>query len=350
MPHDSKVQLCVQDSEEERSSCKRRAADERQSATSMRASDAGATQDLGEDARVGLLGLGDLDYPITKRLFNEIAEQPAFMDDNAKQWSAAHGEVISKGAFDPSTRPRRQCASFCVQTFSDTHGLPVELIRKSMALLQLVNRALKDLYKRVQRRISATERHPLLFVRMVGDPVDVGGTLTKAWLLTRATFRPRSVDGIVVRLPGADQMAQPEFSVTLGIEQVQHSDLRFPKFVCMDELACQIALLQKMHPEHNLQYCYNPAYYLKVSDGLTVLYLAEGLRWVQPGELQVEESVDENPVDEDDELDEISEMVASMPGLGQTGRPRPRAKARQRQQRRGNREREGQPAMKSDGP
>ena len=80
----------------------------------------------------------------------------------------------------------------------------------------------------------------------------------------------------------------------------------------------KIAVLKNLFPDGRFQYCFRPAYSL----GWVLAHLrVTGLKWIEPGELQLHDSDNEAPDDSDSqgEIDQLDELVADLISLGATG-------------------------------
>lgn len=265
-----------------------------------------------QSTNVGLLGLGDENYAIGAEFFAQMAKQKAFIQNMSTEWKAKNSQPHACDAVDPPTRTIfKQCAGYCVATACQEQNLD------ESEVLHLVNRDMKDLYESIKKEIGRHARHPLLFVRMV---LPTGEFESRAWLLTRAAFKPRLVDGISVYAHGeAFQSLVAPFDLYIGTNPLPGSDQPVPSFVSMDEIAVEMACLRKLFPDGKFEYCYKPCYKLSSSRPLTLLQVIEPLRWVAQGQLDFEDSDnDDDDADSDGgdqaEQDDIDDMVSLLTG------------------------------------
>ena len=269
---------------------------------------------------IGLLGLGDNDHAVQSKLFQHFAFQKDFVPGGAREWRDRHSDVQAFDAIDPQSKPDRQCGSFCVPSALAEHNISQESFDACKALLFLVNRGMKDLYAAFKKQIDSSAQHPLFFVRMLQPD---GTSEFRGWLLTRAMFKPRQVDGIAVYPVEAGQTLSEDGSEdTLAVYMNFHSveggvNLHMPEFTCIDEMAFEIAVLKSLFPDGRFQYCFRPAYSLTWV--LTHLQVS-GFRWIDPGSLHLHDD-DEGDEDDDDqqELDQLDELVAELTSLGVSG-------------------------------
>ena len=181
-------------------------------------------------------------------------------------------------------------------------------------LLLMINHHMKDLYASIKKQIDASARHPLLFVRVV---LPAETAQWRAWILTRAVFKPRSIDGVPVYSTkddtNADSLNVP-FVVHLDTKQVDQSDTTVPHFVCMDEIMVEMTMFCQLYPEATLQYCYNPDYTQSCNRPLTELIVKGPLRWVPVDSSTCEFDSDDD--DSDVELVEIDDMLGDLMSMG----------------------------------
>lgn len=307
-----------------RETCKTRASLQRRMPPGCQGDDTQETANDNEKPGVGLLGLGDQDYAVGSELFNHFAYQKHFVQHGAAEWRAQHSECQAFDSIDPQSKPVRQCSSFCVHSALAEHNISQESFDSCKALLFLVNRGMKELYAAIKKQIDSSARHPLLFVRMLQP---TGQSEFRGWLLTRAMFKPRQIDGICVypvnrghtlSTDGSDE----DFEVYMDFQSVGESaeqlEMRMPAFACMDQIAFEIAVLKSLFPDGRFQYCFRPEYSL----GWVLTHLrVTGLKWIEPGELQLHDSDDEAPDDSDSqgEIDHLDDLVQDLISLGATG-------------------------------
>jgi hypothetical protein len=313
------------------SRCKERASEQRKQGKNMD-TEPPPKKDMGN---IGILGLGDGDYAINASIFNHFARQPKFIKTGATEWRSKHSEPQACEAVEPSSAIFRQCSSFCVETAQrQLVGLQPETMKKCQAVLLHANRHMRDLYASVKKQISGNVRHPLFFARVTHSD---GAFEWRAWLFTRAVFKPRAIDGVAVYPSLLDtealQLSTP-FVVSLDIEKVEKSDHSVPRFLCMDEIMVEMATLQLVFPESQLEYCYNPAYDQSFSRPLTELRITGPLNWAPVDSVRPDYGSDDDDQpgyqDDESELDEIDDMVSSLVSIGAQGadqapkKPRPR--------------------------
>ena len=263
-----------------------------------------------EFANIGLLGLGDAHYAIGASIFEEFAQRPHFVKNGAAEWNANHSQAHASDAVEPPSSIFRQCSSYCVHAAKRDLELDPEAMQKTRGLLLMINHHMKDLYASIKKQIDASARHPLLFVRVVLPAETVQW---RAWILTRAVFKPRSIDGVPVYSTkddtNADSLNVP-FVVHLDTKQVDQSDTTVPHFVCMDEIMVEMTMFCQLYPEATLQYCYNPDYTQSCHRPLTELIVKGPLRWVPVDSSTCEFDSDDD--DSDVELVEIDDMLGDL--------------------------------------
>ena len=288
---------------------------------------------------IGLLGLGDQDYAVGQELFKQFANGKSFADKMAGEWRDAHSDVKACSALDlPSVNIPRQCSSFCVTTALEEHGVDRELFNQVRGLLLHVNRAMQDLYKAMRKQITGSIRHPLLFIRAITEE----RSTTLGWLLTRAVFKPKAIDGIALKVPLPD--LKPLCEVELADVAVENSEYCLPNFVCIDEISFTAALMKQRLPGSALEYCYNPPYDLDCAKPLTKLVLTKPINWIGGDTFSSHDSDDDgddtNAKTEEEELCEIDSVLDELlSSLGDTSKhkatskpaskPKPKRKAAQ---------------------
>lgn len=292
--------------------------------------------DESQFANIGLLGLGDANYAIDSSMFSQIAKQKHFVKKGAVGWRTKHSEPHASDAVEPSSTIFRQCTSYCLATAREENNLDPDILQKSKGLLLLVNRHMRDLYGLIKKQIDQRARRPLLFVRAL---LSDGTFEWRAWILTRAVFKPRSIDGVAVYPRATDTDAEElrvPFAVSLELLKLEGSDITVPAFSCMDEISVEITALQSLYPEAQLQYCYNPAYVQSSrASSLTELHVTE-LAWIPvdgscaPDSSDPDDDHDENS----DDLSEIENLVSDLMSVG-ADKKEPAKKTRSAQRRTG---------------
>ena len=268
-------------------------------------------------SHVGLLGLGDGDYPLQRQLFSHFASQPKFLKTGAAAWCDKHSEPHACNAVEPPSTIFRQCCSFCVKSACAEMNIDLESdeARACRGLLFHINRHMRDLYAGIKKQIDKDSKHPLLFVRVLQPN---GIPEWRAWLLTRAVFKPRFIDSIAVYPTSSDSDSlETPFVVKLASQQVAQSEYTIPKFVCMSELIVEMTTFAGLFPDAQLQYAYNPPYELPASGSLTELRVTEPLRWIPVDARYADEGDSGDEGDDDEaELVEIDEMLDCLSSLG----------------------------------
>lgn len=262
---------------------------------------------------IGLLGLGDAESALNSELFNHFAYQKGFVKEGASQWRQDHSGVHACDTIEPQANVRRQCSSFCVPSALAEHDIAQELFESSKALLYSVNFNMKDLYASIRKNIGSNAKHPLLFARMVCPN---GEHESRAWIITRAVFKPRSLDGLEIYPVNLTAPLEPPFQMRMDFEALS-PQMHLPKFICIDEIALEISVLRKLFPDGRFEYWYNPSYYVCSSPALTHLTVTGQPNWLQLGDLVFQPSDDEyGDHDDEDELNEIDDLIESLPSLG----------------------------------
>lgn len=276
--------------------------------------------DESQFANIGLLGLGDANHAIDSSMFSLMAKQQHFVKKGASRWREKHSEPHASDAVEPSSTIFRQCTSYCVATAQEENDLGPDLLQKSKGLLLLVNRRMKDLYGLIKKQIDQRTRRPLLFVRALRPD---GQCEWRAWLLTRAVFKPRSIDGVAVYPRATDTDAEElriPFVVSLELIKLAGSNTIVPAFSCMDEISVEITALQHLYPGAQLEYCYNPTYVQpSYASPLTELHVTE-LAWTPVDASCASDSSDPdddpNPNDDSDDLNDIENLVSNLMSVG----------------------------------
>ena len=288
--------------------CKRHAARYRQDAAACGVAGDCASKTVGG---IGLLGLGDAESALNSELFNHFAYQKGFVKEGASQWRQDHSSVHACDTIEPQAKARRQCSSFCAPSALGEHGIEQQLFESSKALLYNVNHNMKDLYASIRKNIGSNAKHPLLFIRMV---LPNGKHESRAWIITRAVFKPRALDGLVLYPVNLAAPLEPPFQMRMELEDVT-PQMHLPQFVCIDEIALEISVLRNLFPECRCEYWYNPCYYVCSSPSLTHLTVTGQPNWLPVGDLLFEPSDDEGG--DDLELNEIDELIGSLPSFGE---------------------------------
>ena len=257
--------------------------------------------------KFGLLGLGDEDYAIDSVFFERSSTTKAFVQTSRESWHRAHGNVLAAHMAEPKHKAYKPCKTFCRARALREHGVPQELFDKSRALLQDVNRAMKSLYSAMAKQLTADLHHPLLFARVVMPDGEVAyGSV--GWILTRAMFKPKEIDGVALELPPS--LSVP-FEVNLCTKTVCGSTDSFLDFKCIQEISMGIACLRHLWNDGEFQYCYNPPYrILWEQDTMSCLKLTTELNWVQPGELPLDDSDADSDPGTENEIEEIEQLLA----------------------------------------
>ena len=265
---------------------------------------------------IGVLGLGDDHCAINASIFNHFARQAKFVKSGSAEWRSNHSEPHACDTVEPSAQIFRQCTSFCVETAQRELGLESEKLEKCRAVLLHANRHMRDLYTSIKKQICGNARHPLFFVR-ISQPE--GGWTWRAWLFTRAVFKPRAIDAVAVYPDPEGVEAEglaPPFILNLDIEHIEESPHSVPRFICMDEIMVEMASLQLVFPEAELEYCYNPAYDQSFLRPLTELRVTGPFSWTPVDCVAPDGGSDGDDQDTDQELDEINDMLSSLASFG----------------------------------
>lgn len=252
------------------------------------------------------------------------------------QWQERHSDVVACNAVEPpDSRIHRQYSSCCVDTELTKYDVDRESFQNARKLLLHVNRAIQDVYKSIQKHICPEARHPLLLARATGVEGPSERSRAKGWLLTRATFKPKTVDGIALSLPTPILRAQ--CVLKLSSKKVEQTERDMPAFVCIDRMSLEVAAIEQKFPEGVLQYCYNPPYRIDRTN-MRRLVLLDEPRWVSTtgidGEAVSDSDGGNDTADQQEDMDEIHEMLERMQGIvGKEPVPKkaPKRAARKRQ-------------------
>lgn len=279
-----------------------------------------ATQTRDTPQGVGVLGLGDQTHAIAQEPFDTCSQAKGFIRDSDREWSRQHASVVACSAIDPLAKSCPTCGGYCVATELDVHLIERSQFDSAKALLYNINHAMKDLYSALGRHLSKELKHPILLVRIV-LPDDTVAPHQAGWLLTRAAFRPRQVDGI--RLDIQEGMQAP-FNVVLSTRNVPGTEMRLFNLCELPEIAMEIACLQTQYDSGMLEYAYNPSYVPDWRNSMRTLQVRDPPTWIRPGRLDLGDDSDQSGGPDgdggddddgnDDELGELGELVTSLTG------------------------------------
>ena len=282
---------------------------------------------------LGLLCLGDQEFPISRKLFDKCSQSKAFVTRMSTAWRKKHSEPVGGAAIEPqSEKVARQCGSFCY-TSSEINSSE-DLYNSCRGLLINVCRSLKPRYKQIKKEITAAEaRHPLLLSRFVSLD-ERKATAAKGWIITRATFSPYGFDAIELDISAS---VASGCKAQLQAFAVFRSNLTTFDFKRMDSIAADLTALGRSREEGSLEYCFDPTYAFDWRSDLTTLRIGD-VEWVSATYLSqtvcgsFHESDHENEDDgeqgSEDEAADISGLVDALLSLPAKQKAKPKSKSK----------------------
>lgn len=335
--------LCTAKDAETKNKCKLQAVQIQDSKRRRTCTDTAPQEQLSENVRLGLCGLGDARYPIQHDLFRDCSKCQGFTHNLAQDWKEKQGEPVAGDAVEPkdASHQRNHCEDFC--STNGMNGVNPVLFNAAKRLLLDINRMMKDMYKSMKKEITREARHPVLFVRWVSPAGNAVNVL--AWVITFVCFKPYRLDAIKLLLPEERPFSFP-FAADLETAAVYKSDKLMLCFESTNTMAAEFA---KLNPSQKadagtLEYTFNPSYHLDWKQGLMTLIFDKPFNWVGLGgcldknlgpdvEGMRDDGEDEWQDDEEDdsqELEEITSILADLVGDAQVSQPVPNAQPKPR--------------------
>lgn len=262
---------------------------------------------------VGLQGVGDGEYPISKQLLTMCSKQKDFVKKCSNAWirdtMAGPPENVPKVP-DVSTRRILCREKFC--WCSVREGLHSQQVQYTTGLLKNIVRSIqKNRNQKNMQSITGEHRHPLLFVKVHGG---IWG-----WMVVRPSFKPLSLTGWHLEFAQRDCMQTTNpFVATLCFETDVNTGKKMPRLESFEQIVARVS-------ERDITIMYRMSSYRVGWCSEMYKLSVQPSEWITMSEAEAlhhgnNDDDDDDDSNQDDDQDAISELNEATKVLGQNKR------------------------------
>ena len=263
-------------------------------------------------AGVGMLGIGDSNFPIATDLVRKLSVARKFVKRGDQMWRHVCGRMIEDSRVPEQRRPRCKCtADFCAT--ASAQKVAEHVFQLCSGLLTNILRTMRDKSRRQGTHMTGKERHPLLLV---------SAEKILGWLIVRPRFKPLTLHGWAVTIKNQPRGPRDQlFLAELAFETKEGKML--PKLQSFEEIIHDIAATM---PQQECKIEYQlPDYKVLWNARLADLHVPGDFEWISmtrdhipAEEADGDGAADEDgaEVDEDSAFDQAADLLSRMCGQG----------------------------------
>ena len=267
-------------------------------------------------AGVGMLGIGDSNFPIAADLVKKLSVARKFVKKGDQMWRQLTGRMIEDAHVPEQRRPRCKCtADFCAT--ASAQKAEEHVLQLCTGLLTNILRTMRDKSRKRGAQMTGMERRPLLLVsteKILG------------WLIVRPRFKPLTLHGWAVTIKNEPRAGRRDQAFLAELAFETQGGKMLPSLQSFEEIIHDIAATMQQQQQQQCKIEYQlPDYKVLWNARLAELHVPGNFEWISMTRhhIQAQEPDDDGAADEDgaqaqgdSAFDQATDMLRRMCGQG----------------------------------